>query len=33
MGPGRMMATSTDKSSNERGRVRGSVCICARDSI
>src|SRR3990172_3416424 len=33
MGPGRMIATSTVRSSSERGRTRGSVCICARDSI
>src|SRR3989304_9950 len=33
IGPGRMIATSTVRSSSERGRTRGSVCICARDSI
>src|SRR3990172_9485808 len=33
MGPGRMIANSTTRSSSVSGRERGSVCICARDSI
>ena len=33
IGPGRMIATSTTRSLKLLGRVRGSVCICARDSI
>ena len=33
MGPGRMIATSTTRSLNAAGRVRGRVIIWARDSI
>ena len=33
IGPGRMIATWTVRSSRVRGRTRGSVCIWARVSI
>ena len=33
IGPGRTSATWTVRSSRSRGRVRGSICICARLSI
>ena len=33
IGPGRMIATWIVRSSRFSGRVRSSVCICARDSI
>ena len=33
IGPGRTIATSITRSKNEAGRRRGSIAICARDSI
>jgi hypothetical protein len=33
IGPGRTIATWIVRSSSERGRVRSSDAICARDSI